>query len=168
MLKKEMASALNAQLNLEFFSANLYLQMSAWCNEKGFEGAGQFFKTKFSEEMDHMRRLFDYFNDTGTMPILGAIDAPPVGFSSLGELISLAYKHEQLITHKINELVHLAMTLQDYSTFHFLQWYIAEQHEEEKMFRSILEKLALVNIDANGLFFIDRELKKLNNHDGTF
>jgi hypothetical protein len=30
------------QLNLEFFSANLYLQMSAWCSDKGFEGAASF------------------------------------------------------------------------------------------------------------------------------
>ncbi len=35
MLKQEMANKLNEQLNLEFFSANLYLQMSAWCNDKG-------------------------------------------------------------------------------------------------------------------------------------
>lgn len=162
MLKKEMASKLNEQLNLEFFSANLYLQMSAWCNDKGLEGARQFFKTQSSEEMDHMRRLFDYLNDTGTMPVLGAIDAPPVGFSSLAELIKLAYEHEQMITQKINALAHVAMTLQDYSTFHFLQWYVAEQHEEEKMFKSILDKLALVNTDASGLFFIDQDLKKMN------
>lgn len=162
MLKQEMANKLNEQLNLEFFSANLYLQMSAWCNDKGLEGDSQFFKTQSSEEMDHMRRLFDYLNDTGTMPVLGAIEAPPVGFPALAELIKLAYEHEQMITLKINELAHVAMTLQDYSTFHFLQWYVAEQHEEEKMFKSILDKLALVNTDASGLFFIDQDLKKMN------
>lgn len=162
MLKQEMANKLNEQLNLEFFSANLYLQMSAWCNDKGLEGASQFFKTQSSEEMDHMRRLFDYLNDTGTVPVLGAIEAPPVGFPALAELIKLAYEHEQMITLKINELAHVAMTLQDYSTFHFLQWYVAEQHEEEKMFKSILDKLALVNTDASGLFFIDQDLKKMN------
>ncbi|MGP4123893.1 MAG: non-heme ferritin [Sodalis sp. (in: enterobacteria)] len=162
MLKKEMASKLNEQLNFEFFSANLYLQMSAWCNDKGLEGASQFFKIQFSEEMDHMRRLFDYLNDTGTMPALSAIDAPPVEFPSLAELIKLAYQHEQIITQKINELAHVAMTLQDYSTFHFLQWYVAEQHEEEKIFKSILDKMALVNTDTSGLFFIDQALKKMN------
>ncbi len=48
MLKKEMAQKLNEQLNLEFYSANLYLQMSAWCSDKGFEGAAAFFKKAFS------------------------------------------------------------------------------------------------------------------------
>ncbi len=162
MLKQEMALKLNEQLNLEFFSANLYLQMSAWCSDKGFEGASAFLKSQSQEEMDHMRRLFDYLNDTGTMPVLGTIAAPPVGFTSLAEVFKQTYEHEQMITQKINELAHAAFTLQDYSTFNFLQWYVAEQHEEEKLFKSILDKLSLVDTDSSGLFFIDQDLKKMN------
>lgn len=30
------------------------------------------------------------------------------------------------------------------------------------MFKSILDKLALVNTDASGLFFIDQDFKKMN------
>ncbi|MBI3009653.1 MAG: ferritin, partial [Candidatus Omnitrophica bacterium] len=30
MLSKDLVKALNAQVNLEYFSSNLYLQMSAW------------------------------------------------------------------------------------------------------------------------------------------
>lgn len=39
MLAKAMIEKLNEQINLEFYSSNLYLQMSAWCEDKGFEGA---------------------------------------------------------------------------------------------------------------------------------
>lgn len=53
------------------------------------------------------------------------------------------------------------MTQQDYSTFNFLQWYVAEQHEKEKLFKSILDKLALVSTAQGGLFFIDQDLKKM-------
>jgi len=35
MLKNEMVEQLNQQINREFYSSNLYLQMSAWCEEKG-------------------------------------------------------------------------------------------------------------------------------------
>ena len=34
---------------------------------------------------------------------------------------------------KINELVEVTFANKDYSTFNFLQWYVAEQHEEEKI-----------------------------------
>lgn len=76
MLTYEMTAQLNDQLNLEFYSANLYLQMSAWCNDKGFEGAAAFLREHSAEEMQHMQRLFNYLSDTGAMPVLGTIDAP--------------------------------------------------------------------------------------------
>ncbi|AUH01028.1 non-heme ferritin [Pectobacteriaceae bacterium CE70] len=162
MLKKAMVKQLNDQLNLEFYSANLYLQMSAWCGDKGYEGASLFLKSQSQEEMQHMHRLFNYLNDTGSMPVLGTIAAPPVDFSSLTDVFKLTYEHEQLITGKINELAHAAMSQHDYSTFNFLQWYVSEQHEEEKLFKSILDKLAMVNNTEGGLFFIDQDLKKMS------
>ncbi len=54
MLSKTMADQLNDQINLEFFSSNLYLQMSAWCEDKGFEGAAEFLRVHAVEEMEHM------------------------------------------------------------------------------------------------------------------
>ncbi|RAP70217.1 non-heme ferritin [Candidatus Erwinia dacicola] len=162
MLTNEMTAQLNDQLNLEFYSANLYLQMSAWCNDKGFEGAAAFMREHSNEEMQHMQRLFNYLSDTGAMPVLGTIEAPPVTFNSLHEVLERAYQHEQLITGKINKLAHAAMTTQDYSTLNFLQWYVAEQHEEEKLFKSVLDKLALVGNSGQALFFVDKDLQKLS------
>jgi len=159
MLKTEMIAKLNDQLNLEFYSANLYLQMSAWCSEKGFEGAAAFLREHSQEEMGHMHRLFKYLSDTGALPVLGAIAAPPTDFTSLADVFQQTYEHEQLITVRINELVDAAMTSKDYSTFNFLQWYVAEQHEEETLFKSVLDKLSLVSNTGNGLFFVDKDLK---------
>lgn len=65
------------------------------------------------------------------------------------------------ITQQINKLAHVAFTSQDYSTFNFLQWYVAEQHEEEKLFKGILDKLELVGEDGKALFFIDKDLAAL-------
>lgn len=161
MLTQDMTNKLNEQLNLEFYSANLYLQMSAWCSEKGFEGAAKFLKEHSQEEMQHMQRLFDYLSDTGGLPLLGSIAAPPVNFKSLADIFQQTYVHEQLITSHINKLAHAAITSGDYSTFNFLQWYVAEQHEEEKLFKSVLDKLALVGDSGSALFFIDKDLKKM-------
>lgn len=162
MLHQDMINKLNEQLNLEFYSANLYLQMSAWCDDKGFDGAAKFLKAHSREEMEHMHRLFDYLSDTGAMPLLGAIEAPPSEFSSLAELFEKTYEHEKQITAEINKLAHVAMTTQDYSTFNFLQWYVAEQHEEEKLFKSILDKLAMVSDSGKALFLLDKDLNTLS------
>lgn len=158
MLSKKIINNLNAQLNLEFFSSNLYLQMSAWCEKKGFPGAAQFLLVHADEEMQHMRRLFTYLTETGALAVIGKIEAPQSDFASLKEIFELTYEHEKLVTSKINELVETTFQEKDYSSFNFLQWYVAEQHEEEKLFSSILDKFNLVGTDGRGLYHIDGDL----------
>ncbi|WP_119396266.1 non-heme ferritin [Salinibius halmophilus] len=161
MLAQAMIEKLNEQINLEFYSSNLYLQMSAWCEDKGFEGAAELLRKHALEEMDHMNRLFTYVSETGALPILGTIAAPPHEFDSLGHVFRDIYQHECEITRAINELTHVAFTTHDYSTFNFLQWYVAEQHEEEKLFKGVLDKLELVGEDGKALFWIDKDLAEL-------
>lgn len=112
--------------------------------------------------MEHMQRLFDYLSDTGALPLLGQIAAPPSAFSSIADVFKTTYEHEQFITAEINKLAHLAMTTQDYSTFNFLQWYVSEQHEEEKLFKSILDKLDMVGESGKSLFILDKDLKGMS------
>ncbi|WNC72268.1 non-heme ferritin [Thalassotalea psychrophila] len=167
MLKKEMVDQLNSQINLEFYSSNLYLQMSAWCEDKGFEGAAAFMHKHAIEEMQHMNRIFTYVSETGSMPILGAIEAPPHEFKSLVDVFQATYEHECLITEKINSLAHFAFTNQDYSTFNFLQWFVSEQHEEETLFKSIIDKIELVGNDGHALFFVDKDLAEMAKQGST-
>lgn len=167
MLKAKMVEQLNLQINLEFYSSNLYLQMSAWCDEKSFEGAAEFLRQHAKEEMDHMTRLFTYVSETGALPILGAIDAPPHEFESLADIFEKTYEHECHITERINSLAHQAFSNQDYSTFNFLQWYVSEQHEEETLFKSILDKINLVGQDGHALFFVDKDLAEMAKNAST-
>ena len=161
MLSANVIKLLNDQMNLEFYSSNLYLQMSAWCEQQGFEGAAKFLSAHAAEEMQHMRKLFTYLNETGAQAIISAIEAPSHEYKSLKEVIEITYEHEKLITSKINELVGKTFEEKDYSAFNFLQWYVAEQHEEEKLFSSIIDKFNLVGEDGKALFFIDRDLATL-------
>lgn len=167
MLKQAMIDRLNEQINLEFYSSNLYLQMSAWAEYKGFEGCAAFLQKHADEEMEHMKRLFTYVNETGAMARIGTIDNPPAEYESIKDLFEKVFEHECLITQKINELAHTSFTEQDYSTFSFLQWYVAEQHEEEKLFKGILDKIEIIGEDGKGLFFIDKEIGKLAQQESS-
>ena len=161
MLSNSVVKLLNDQMNLEFYSSNLYLQMSAWCEQQGFEGAAKFLSAHAAEEMQHMRKLFTYLNETGALAVITQFDEPPHQFKSLKEVLELTYQHEKLITSKINELVGRTFEEKDYSAFNFLQWYVAEQHEEEKLFSRILDKLNLLGEDGKGLFLVDKDLAAL-------
>ena len=141
MLNKAIADKLNEQINLEFYSSNVYLQMSSWCSKHGYEGAAAFLLRHADEELEHMQKLFKYVSETSGMPLLGKIDAPKNDYKSLREVFETI--------------------LEDYSTFNFLQWYVAEQHEEEKLFNSIIDKFNLLGEDGRSLYFIDRDLATL-------
>ena len=161
MLSENVVKLLNDQMNLEFYSSNLYLQMSAWCDQQGFEGTAKFLSVHAAEEMQHMRKLFTYLNETGSLAVISAIEAPAHEYKSLKEIIETTYEHEKLITSKINELVGKTFEEKDYSAFNFLQWYVEEQHEEEKLFNSIVDKFKLLGESGTALYYIDRELKTL-------
>ncbi|PJG84106.1 non-heme ferritin [Caviibacterium pharyngocola] len=161
MLNKAITDKLNEQINLEFYSSNVYLQMSAWCASRGYEGAAAFLLRHADEEMEHMQKLFSYVNDTSGMPLLGKIEAPKNDYRSLKEVFEIIFEHEKFVTAKINELVEVTFAHKDYSTFNFLQWYVAEQHEEEKLFSGILDKFNLVGEDGRSLYYVDRDLATL-------
>ncbi len=159
MLSNEMYEQLNKQINLEFYSSNYYLQMSAWCSARSLDGCAAFLRDHANEEMMHMTRLFDYVSETGKMPVLGSIEEPPSEFTDIAEVFGKTLSHEKVITLAINELADTAFRAKDYSTFNFLQWYVAEQHEEEKLFQTIVDKINMIGLD--NLFFIDKEIEKM-------
>lgn len=161
MLSQKTIDCLNQQINLEIYSSHLYLQMSSWCAYKSLEGCATFLSQHADEEMTHMRRLLKYLQETGAFAIMGGMQAPPKDFNSLTEMFEQIYEHEQLITGKINDLVHLANTESDYATLQFLQWYVAEQHQEEFLFKSILDKMKLIGTEGQGIFLIDREIANM-------
>lgn len=162
MLHTTIVENLNKQINLEFYSSNLYLQMSSWAASKGLDGCAVFLKDHAGEEMGHMQRLFDYVNECGAISEIGAIEAPPTQYESIKNIFELIYEHECLVTRSINELVHSTFEKHDYSTFNFLQWYVAEQHEEEKIFKGILDKIEIIGTEGRGLYHFDREMGRFD------
>lgn len=162
MLSQKMLDQLNRQVALEMYSSNLYLAMSSWCAHKGYEGCAAFLYAHAQEELTHMHKLFKYVNETGAMAIVPACDQPPSEFDSLKALFEQVFDHEVSITQAINALADTALGEKDYSSFNFLQWYVAEQHEEEKLFKSVLDKLEIIGVDGRGLYHFDNEMGKLS------
>lgn len=162
MLKPNILKLLNDQIALEDYSANLYFAMSSWCDAQKLSGSAKFLELHSDEEHQHMRKLFKYVNETGSMAKVSAVAEPPCEFGSIKELFIMIFEHEKFITQKINELVDACLADKDYSTFNFLQWYVAEQHEEEHLFRGILDMIDVVGLDGRGLFLVDKEIGKIS------
>ncbi|HEG4588425.1 TPA: non-heme ferritin [Campylobacter jejuni] len=161
MLSKEVVKLLNEQINKEMYAANLYLSMSSWCYENSLDGAGAFLFAHASEESDHAKKLITYLNETDSHVELQEVKQPEQNFKSLLDVFEKTYEHEQFITKSINTLVEHMLAHKDYSTFNFLQWYVSEQHEEEALFRGIVDKIKLIGEHGNGLYLADQYIKNI-------
>jgi len=158
MISKKMEQALNKQLNNEFFSAYLYLAMSAWSENRGLKGFANWFYVQYQEENFHAMKFYTYLLDQGAEVDLLKIEKPETNFSSPLEAFEKTLEHEQFITKSIYELVDLAVSEKDHATNAFLQWFISEQVEEEASVNEIIDNLKLIDNQGNGIFMIDKEL----------
>ena len=77
MLSPKMLATLNDQIKHEFFSSNIYLAMSSWCSAKGLRGSARFLEHHADEEMVHMRKIFNYINETDAQAVVPALEQPP-------------------------------------------------------------------------------------------
>jgi ferritin len=158
MLKEPIEAALNDQINAEFQAEYLYLSMAAYFEEEGLPGFAAWMRAQADEERSHALRIYDYVVERDGRVKLDAIDAPAAEWESPQAAFKAAYDHEVKVTGMIDDLVALARAENDNATENMLQWFVAEQVEEEATAQDILDKLRHVGDDGPGLLMVDQEL----------
>lgn len=158
MLSDNMLNELNNQVNEELYSAYLYQAMSAYSADKGLPGVAIWLDNQAQEEMIHARKIYDYVLERGGKVRLLGIKEPPMEYGELLDIFKASLAHEQHITGRINFLVSMARKEDDFATDNFLQWFIAEQVEEESSVSEVIDKLELIGDHMGGIFQLDKEL----------
>lgn len=161
MISADIEKQLNEQLRMEAESSQYYLAMASWAEGKGYSGTAEFLYMHSEEERSHMMKILRYINERGGKAIVPELAKPATEFDSLQAIFDDLLKHEELITNSINELVFTCLESKDYTTHNFLQWYVAEQIEEEALARTILDKLNLIGSDKGGLYLFDRDVENI-------
>jgi ferritin len=165
MQNKKVQDILNVQVEKEGFSSNLYLAMASWAESEGYEGISKWLYAQAEEEHKHMLKLLHYINDSGGNALIPAFKQPPVTYADVKKMFEQVYSHEQHITASINEIVAVTIVEKDYTTNHWVQWYVNEQIEEERNARTILDKLKLLGNES--LYLFDRDITTLRKEDTT-
>ena len=153
---------INRQIKAEAMSSQIYLAMATWAENKGINGTAEFLYNHSEEERMHMLKLVRFVNERGGKAIIPALEAPQSDFSSVREVFSLLLEHELSVTEKINEVVFVCQEEKDYTTHNFMQWFVAEQLEEEALARNILDKLSMIGDDKGGLYLFDRDMATMD------
>jgi len=162
MLNDKIQSALNNQIQTEAFSSQIYLAMASWAETEGLGGAAQFLYKQSDEERMHMLKLVQYVNERGGKALIPQLDQPATAYESLTNLFQTLLDHEVMVSNEINELVHICLIEKDYTTHNFMQWYVAEQIEEEALARTIMDKLNMIGEDKGGLYLFDRDIENIS------
>lgn len=159
MFTKRMEDALNEQVNAEFWSAYLYLSMSAHFASEGFPGVANWMHIQAKEENTHAVKFFNYIIERDGKALLKPIAAVETKWANPIAAFEEVLKHEQKVTSLINNLMQIAVEEKDYASQSMLKWFIDEQVEEEANAKEILDSLRMVKGEGQGMLLIDRELR---------
>ncbi len=162
MLKDKIEKALNDQIEIEAFSSQIYLAMASWAETQGLGGTAQFLYKHSDEERMHMLKLVQYVNERGGKAIIPPLDQPDRDYKSLTNLFQNLLDHEVMVSGEINNVVDVCLSEKDYTTHNFMQWYVAEQIEEEALARTIMDRLSMIGEDKGGLYLFDRDIENLS------
>ncbi|MFN8182401.1 MAG: ferritin [Bacteroidia bacterium] len=167
MLSKKINTLLNKQVELEASSSNVYLAMASWAEVQGFEGVSNFLYKHSDEERMHMLKLMKFINERGGHALVPTLKAVQSSYKNVQQLFEQILEHEIGVSAEINKLVDECLKEKDYTTHNFLQWYVSEQIEEERLARTVLDKLKMIGGDKSGMYLFDRDLLQMTPADGA-
>jgi len=155
-MNEKVFKALNSQIGHEFFSSNLYLEISSYFENIPLEGIAKWFRKQAEEEHEHGMKIYDYLLDRNTHVDIPALDKPDREFASVKDAFEAALHHERKVTHWIHEIYELAVAEKDHATAVFLHWFITEQVEEEKNAEDNFDQAVLADGNPAALFVLDQ------------
>ncbi len=159
MVNSKIEKILNEQIEKEGFSSNLYLAMASWVETLGMNGVASWLYAQAEEEKMHMLKFISYINERGGHAIIPAFEKPASSWKDIFVMFDEVLKHEQYITDSIHKILELAVKEKDYATQNWIQWFVAEQVEEEVSAQEIVDKLNLLG--KASLYLFDKDIMSL-------
>ena len=103
-MNEKIAFLLNQQINKEFYSAYLYLDMSNYYDDLDLDGFANYYLIQAQEERDHAMLFLKYMQEVGLKVTLEAIDKPDKVFNNPMDPLEIAAEHERYVTALINDI----------------------------------------------------------------
>ena len=162
-LSSTLQSALNVQMTKEAHASQIYLSYASWANSEGYAGIANFLFRHAQEERNHMMKLLEYILERGGKVTIEAIPAPPPNPAGVQQCFEKVFAHEIDNTNAIYKLVKQSFDEGDWATWHFMQWFVKEQTEEETLALNLLDKIKIAGgakASGDALYNLDRDLEK--------
>ena len=160
MISPTMQNALNAQINLEQYSSQLYLAMSAHLGARNFKGFAHWLRVQAGEETQHADKLIDFLIDRAGILALRPVAAPAEATAGVIQVFEAVLAHEKETTAAIHHLFELARSEKDFASEITLHWYVTEQVREEAELTQIVDHLNAVGDQGGAIWYLDHRMGK--------
>lgn len=159
-MNKNIAILLNSQIQHEFESAYMYLDFASFFDAKGLSGFATWYKVQADEEISHAMKFYDYLHQTNNCVNLLPINPPETKLENIRQILKMGLEQERNVTALIDRIYTEAEEVHDYATMNFLEWFIAEQIEEESEASGLLDQIDLFGDSREVLFELDKKFGK--------
>lgn len=112
-----------------------------------------------------MIKIMRYILDRGGDVVVEAIPKPEDQPASLTDCFTKVFEHEVDNTNAIYKIVNLSFDEKDWATWNFMQWFVKEQIEEEKLALGLIDQLKIAGGDKatdESLYNLDKTLEKMS------
>lgn len=144
ILSSNILDLLQAQYRHEMSNHFRYVARSSWARFRGLEGIGDFFDNEAKGEAEHADKVRSYIEDRNE-----AVRPSPYAFDdgqdwkTFQELFTSALEVERDTTERLQTIYAEAIKAGDYMTSIWVQDLINEQREEENLYVTILDRIAI-------------------------
>lgn len=164
MIHEVIHDKLNQQINAEFTAWYQYLGMASWCSGQQLHGCAKWLRAQAQEEHSHAMRLYEFLVARNLKIQMLPLDEPRTEFESIVHVFQTALEREEENTRSVHGIFELALEQKAFASLVELQWFVAEQVEEEATARELLAKAQMVASDPPAILDFDemlsnRELK---------
>jgi ferritin len=157
-LPSEIASLLNDRIKDEYNAFYFYRSASNWCRNVGFMKAADFFAEESSDESSHAKKIEDFLVQWNMTPELPSIAKPQLSFTSLPEIIRMAYEIEYDLYEKYEDTSVKIMKIGDVCVFDFLSFFRSVQTNAVAEYSDKINILSGVDPTKINLLLIEENL----------
>lgn len=109
LISENLKNSIWEQIGHEFYNAHLYLFISAFLKNKGFNNLAKHFESQYTEESGHAKIFIDLLTDLNIDVVIPEIDTVSLEFSNITEIASVYLTREIQTTDSIKEIKKLAI-----------------------------------------------------------
>ncbi|MGH2401402.1 MAG: ferritin [Candidatus Limnocylindria bacterium] len=142
MISDRLREFLVDQIGHELTAHQDYLGIAVYFQQRSLLRWARYFRDQAIEEAQHATRIMDFLVDNEVEFDLPPLSGATSQFESAMAAAQAALESERSVSARFREASQLALAEGDHTTHQFLQWFVAEQVEEEAKILNVIDLIA--------------------------